>query len=352
MPANVSLGTAETLSLLGLQEIIVPAKNSMTETIENIETLFHIPTSKFNDWAQLIFQFQQKNNPLFAQWHLIYPPTSGEFTFLPIAFFKSHLVSSASKNAEITFSSSGTTGSTTSLHHVAELRIYEESFTKGFELFYGPIENYCVIGLLPSYLERTGSSLVYMVDHFIKKGKPNSGFYLKEYETVADIIQDNENRNQPTLLLGVTFAMLEMIQSIPQQQWKQTIVMETGGMKGRGPEITREELQTQLTTHLGVQHVHSEYGMTELLSQAYSQKNGRFHCPPWMKICIQDPGDPQQWFGHAKTGRICIIDLANVYSCSFIATDDLGKTHEDGSFEVLGRIDFSDLRGCNQLVID
>jgi len=229
--------------------------------------------------------------------------------------------------------------------------MYEASFTKGFELFYGPIQNYCIIGLLPSYLERTGSSLIYMVDHFIKKGKPNSGFFLNEYETVVKIIQDNESRNQPTLLLGVTFAMLEMIKSIPQQQWNHTIVMETGGMKGRGHEITRGELQNQLTKHLGVQHVHSEYGMTELLSQAYSQKNGRFHCPPWMKICIQDPADPQQWFGHEKTGRICIIDLANVYSCSFIATDDLGKTHDDGSFEVLGRIDFSDLRGCNQLAI-
>lgn len=160
--------------------------------------------------------------------------------FFANRFFKSHLVSSTSKNAEITFSSSGTTGSTTSLHHVTELKIYEESFTKGFELFYGPIENHCVIGLLPSYLERTGSSLVYMVDHFIKRGKPNSGFYLDEYQTVASIIQDNESKNQPTLLLGVTFAMLEMINSLPPQQWTHTIVMETGGMKGRGPEITRK----------------------------------------------------------------------------------------------------------------
>ena len=352
MPLNISLGTPEILSLLGLQEIIVPANNSMTEPIENIETLFHIPSSKFNDWARIIFQYQQKNNPIFAEWHRLYPPTSGEFTFLPIAFFKSHSVTSTTKAPEITFSSSGTTGSTPSLHPVADLKLYEESFTKGFELFYGPIENYCIIGLLPSYLERTGSSLVYMVDHFIKKGKSNSGFYLNEYQTVADIIQDNENRNKPTLLLGVTFAMLEMTNAIPQQQWANTIVMETGGMKGRGTEITREELQEKLRTHLGVQHVHSEYGMTELLSQAYSQRNGRFHCPTWMRICIQDPSDPQQWFGHDKTGRICIIDLANVYSCSFIATDDLGKTHEDGSFEVLGRIDFSDLRGCNQLVID
>ncbi len=324
----------------------------MTETIENIENLFHIPSSKFNDWAQLIFQYQQKNNPVFAEWHRLYPSTSAEFTFLPIAFFKSHTVLSGNKTAEIVFSSSGTTGSVPSLHPVADLNIYEDSFTKGFEHFYGPIEKYCVIGLLPSYLERSGSSLVYMVDNFIKKGRANSGFYLNEYDTVAKIIQENEKQNVPTLLLGVTFAMLEMIKAIPKQHWKQTLVMETGGMKGRGPEITREELQAQLTTHLGVEHVHSEYGMTELLSQAYSQKNGRFHCPPWMKICIQDPADPQLWFGHGKTGRLCIIDLANVHSCSFIATDDLGKTHEDGSFEVLGRIDFSDLRGCNQLVIN
>lgn len=352
MPANVSLGTLEIVSLLGLHEIRVPAKNSMTKPIENIDSLFHIPSSKFNEWAQIIFTHQLKNNSIFAEWHRLYPPTTGEFTFLPISFFKSHSILSSSETPEITFSSSGTTGSTPSLHHVTEVKLYEKSFTTGFELFYGPIKNYCVIGLLPSYLERSGSSLVYMVDNFIKKGKPNSGFYLNEYQTVANIIQENENRNQPTLLLGVTFAMLEMIKSLPQQRWTNTIVMETGGMKGRGEEITREELQEQLSTHLGVQHVHSEYGMTELLSQAYSQKNGRFHCPPWMKICIQDPGDPQQLFGHGKTGRICIIDLANVNSCSFIATDDLGKTHNDETFEVLGRIDFSDLRGCNQLVID
>ena len=351
MPPNVNLGTEETLSLLGEQDENVATQSSMTETIENIETLFHIPSSKFNDWAQLIFQYQQKNNPVLAEWHKLYPPKSGDFTFLPISFFKSHSVICANLEAEMVFSSSGTTGSTPSLHPVAQLNLYEQSFTKGFELFYGPIEKFCVIGLLPSYLERKGSSLIYMTEHFIKKGKPNSGFYLNEYETVAQIIHENERQQVPTLLLGVTFAMLEMIKVLPPQKWKNTVVMETGGMKGRGPEITREELQTQLAEHLGVEQVHSEYGMTELLSQAYAQKDGRFFCPPWMKIIIQDPSDPHHWLGHGKTGRICIIDLANVFSCAFIATDDLGKTHEDGSFEVLGRIDFSDIRGCNQLVL-
>ena len=260
MPPNVNLGTEETLSLLGEQDENVATQSSMTETIENIETLFHIPSSKFNDWAQLIFQYQQKNNPVLAEWHKLYPPKSGDFTFLPISFFKSHSVICANLEAEMVFSSSGTTGSTPSLHPVAQLNLYEQSFTKGFELFYGPIEKFCVIGLLPSYLERKGSSLIYMTEHFIKKGKPNSGFYLNEYETVAQIIHENERQQVPTLLLGVTFAMLEMIKVLPPQKWKNTVVMETGGMKGRGPEITREELQTQLANHLGVEQVHSEIG--------------------------------------------------------------------------------------------
>ena len=209
-----------------------------------------------------------------------------------------------------------------------------------------------MLGLLPSYLERQGSSLIYMVEHMIQHGQSGSGFYLNQYQEVASRIAQNEAEGIPTLLFGVTFALLAMAETLPTQQWHNTRIMETGGMKGRGPEITRDELHSRLKqTFLGAE-IHSEYGMTELLSQAYAKDGHRFYCPPWMKVFIQDPGDPKQYLPDGKTGRLCVVDLANINSCSFIATDDLAKRFNDGSFEVMGRIDFSDLRGCNQLVIE
>ena len=249
------------------------------------------------------------------------------------------------------FTSSGTSQQTPSQHIVSNIALYEQSFVSGFELQYGRMDQYCVIGLLPSYLERTGSSLIYMVDYMIQRGKPGSGFYLNQNEEVAHIIKQNEKNGIPTLLFGVTFALLAMAEFLPEQQWNQTIIMETGGMKGRGPEITRDELHGRLLNKFNGANIHSEYGMTELLSQAYATNGHRFGCPPWMKVYIQDPGDPKHWLTNGKTGRLCVIDLANIDSCSFIATDDLAKRFDDGSFEVMGRLDFTDLRGCNQLVI-
>ena len=319
----------------------------------DISDLFHINNPKFTEWASMIYQYQTKNNPIFQRWTEQFPTT--DFGFLPIAFFKSHSVITPNPQEpnqlpEIVFSSSGTTGSTPSKHHVLSEELYRQSYTQAFELMYGPVEQYCFIGLLPSYLERSGSSLIYMVDDFIKRGQPKSGFYLNEYQAVANIIEHNQSNQIPTILFGVTFALLAMADALPPQQFTNTTIIETGGMKGRGAELTRTQLHQILSTAFGCDNIHSEYGMTELLSQAYAKQDGKFTYPPWMKILIQDPSDPKQYLPHGKTGRICVIDLANINSCSFIATDDLGKTHPDGTFEVLGRLDFSDLRGCNQLI--
>lgn len=304
----------------------------------------------------MVQTYQRKNNPVFQEWCTQFP--SEGLNFLPIAFFKSHSVItqnpeiSPQQPAQLLFTSSGTTLQTPSKHVVLNASTYEQSFVRGFELHYGKIEQYCVLGLLPSYLERQGSSLIYMVDYMIQRGQTGSGFYLNQYQEVASRIAQNESRGIPTLLFGVTFALLAMAQELPTQAWHNTIIMETGGMKGRGPEITRDELHTHLKKTFVGAEIHSEYGMTELLSQAYAKNGHRFTCPPWMQVHIQDPGDPKQWLPNGKTGRLCVIDLANIDSCSFIATDDLAKRYDDGSFEVMGRIDFSDLRGCNQLVIE
>lgn len=307
--------------------------------------------------AAKLFAHQKKNNPIYAHWCSNFGNTT-PYTFLPIGFFKSHSVLCEPHGPILTnFFSSGTTSSTPSTHAITNLNTYQASFTKNFEMQYGNIEQYCIIGLLPNYLERSGSSLVYMVDYMIRSGKTNSGFYLNQYEEVLSIISENEINKISTLLIGVTFALLEMAEKMKQRILNQsvaldyTIIMETGGMKGRGKELTRTQVHQQLKAAFGVKEIHSEYGMTELLSQAYAPKNGWFKCPPWMKIFIQDTTDPKTFLGDEKTGRICVVDLANQHSCAFIATDDLGKTHPNGSFEVLGRIDFSDTRGCGQLVL-
>ncbi len=331
------------------------------------KNLFAIPHSKFTQWAREIYRYQLKNTAVFNNWtrHVqAVTPDKGqyisenetlfnprEFTFLPIEFFKTHSVlNSQCKVLEATFESSGTRNHIRSKHMVYDLSIYEQSFTQGFEMQYGRIEQYCVIGLLPSYIEREGSSLIYMVDKMIQKGKPKSGFYLDQYHDLAKIIDSNEKNEIPTLLFGVAFSLLSMAEIIQNRLWTRTIIMETGGMKGRGNELTRNELHRILSTSFGCKNIHSEYGMTEMLSQAYAPKEGIFFGPPWMKIVIQDPVDFRTFLSPGKTGRICVIDLANIHSCSFIATDDLGRVWEDGSFEMLGRIDFTDLRGCNQLI--
>lgn len=313
--------------------------------------------SDFKTCALQVFRHQFKNNAIYRSFcDLLYIHSSDvkeveEIPFLPIQFFKSHAVLSSTQAVKETFTSSGTTGSSVSKHMVTDLSWYTKSYTKGFEYFYGPIEEYTVLGLLPNYLERDGSSLIYMVDDFIKKSnKPASGFYLNNLTELSKTLIALDKKGEKVLLIGVTFALLDLIE---RQQFKlqNTIIMETGGMKGRRKEMIRNELHEILCAGFGVSKIHSEYGMTELLSQGYSSGDGVFDCPPWMKILARDTEDALTMVGTNKTGGLNVIDLANYNSCSFIATQDLGKVDNNGSFEVLGRFDHSDIRGCNLMVM-
>ena len=313
--------------------------------------------SDFKTCALQVFRHQFKNNAIYRSFcDLLYIHSSDvkeveEIPFLPIQFFKSHAVLSSTQAVQETFTSSGTTGSSVSKHMVTDVSWYTKSYTKGFEHFYGPIEEYTVLGLLPNYLERDGSSLIYMVDDFIKKSnKPASGFYLNNLTELSKTLIALDKKGEKVLLIGVTFALLDLIE---RQQFKlqNTIIMETGGMKGRRKEIIRNELHEILCAGLGVSKIHSEYGMTELLSQGYSSGDGVFDCPPWMKILARDTEDALTMVGSNKTGGLNVIDLANYNSCSFIATQDLGKVDNNGRFEVLGRFDHSDIRGCNLMVM-
>ena len=271
--------------------------------------------------------------------------------FLPIEFFKSKSVVVGSLKPQTIFTSSGTTDQKVSQHLISDMSLYEKSFFKAFELFYGSIRDYCILALLPAYLERKGSSLVYMVDTLIKKThNPKSGFYLHNLDDLKHQLTELESVNKKTLLIGVSFALLDLAKTL-DFSLKHTIVMETGGMKGRRKEMIRSELHHLLKKAFGLDRIHSEYGMTELLSQAYSKGCGIFRCPPWMRISIRDTEDPFSFQKNEKTGGINVIDLANVHSCSFIATQGLGKVYSDGSFEVLGRFDYADIRGCNLMVI-
>lgn len=272
-----------------------------------------------------------------------------DIPFLPVGFFKTHPVIAANRAPAITFSSSGTTGQVPSQHRVADISLYEQSFQRGFERCYGSPAGYCILALLPSYLERGGSSLVYMADRLIREsGHPDSGFYLDQYAALRQKLLALRQQGQKTILLGVTHALLELAEQYPVE-FPSLIVMETGGMKGKRKELIREELHQHLCQAFGVTHIHSEYGMTELLSQAYSPGEGLYAAPPWMNILIRETNDPLSWRTDGKTGGISIIDLANLYSCSFIATQDLGRLHPDGHFEVLGRFDDAEARGCNLL---
>ena len=313
--------------------------------------------SDFKTCALQVFRHQFKNNAIYRSFcDLLYIHSSDvkeveEIPFLPIQFFKSHAVLSSTQAVKETFTSSGTTGSSVSKHMVTDLSWYTKSYTKSFEYFYGPIEEYTVLGLLPNYLERAGSSLIYMVDDFIKKSnKPASGFYLNNLTELSKTLIALDKKGEKVLLIGVTFALLDLIE---RQQFKlqNTIIMETGGMKGRRKEIIRNELHEILSAGFGVSKIYSEYGMTELLSQGYSSGDGVFDCPPWMKILARDTEDALTMVGTNKTGGLNVIDLANYNSCSFIATQDLGKVDNNGRFEVLGRFDHSDIRGCNLMVM-
>ena len=324
----------------------------------NTNAIFNISTEdEFNNLALKIFKHQFENNPVYRSFcDLLYKHPSdvrsiNEIPFLPIQFFKSHDVLSNINTVEKTFSSSGTTGSITSKHYVTDLNIYKESFTKGFECFYGSIEDYVILALLPSYLEREGSSLIYMVEDFIKTSKhPESGFYLNNLSELNETLTALDKKGKKILLIGVSFALLDLVESY-QFQLKNTVIMETGGMKGRRKELVRDELHTILKQGFGVNTIHSEYGMTELLSQAYSKGNGVFECPKWMKILTRDTEDALTILPQQQNGGINVIDLANVNSCSFIATQDLGKVYPNGTFEIIGRFDNSDIRGCNLMVL-
>ena len=304
-----------------------------------------------------MFRFQYENNLVYREFCNLLKTdpqkvkSLHQIPFLPIQFFKSHNVVSNNNPIQTTFTSSGTTGTITSRHLVTDVSIYEESYRKGFSQFYGNIEDYVVLALLPSYLEREGSSLIHMVDDLIQLTNNNdSGFYLNNHDELIQKLIELDEAGQNVILIGVTYALLDLIEK-RTFQLRHTIIMETGGMKGKRKEMIREELHEQLCNGFGVSAIHSEYGMTELLSQAYSLGNGVFECPSWMQIHIRDTEDALTYINGGKTGGISVIDLANINSCSFIATQDLGKKYPNNSFEVLGRFDNSDIRGCNLMVI-
>ena len=310
----------------------------------------------FESCAIEVFRYQFQCNPIYQEFvNQLKIEASNikevkEIPFLPIEFFKSHTVICSNQTAEISFTSSGTTGNTTSAHPVSDVSIYKESYLKTFELFYGQPKDYCILALLPSYSERQGSSLIYMVDDLLSKSNHAlSGYYLKSDEKLVKAIDQLRREKQKTLLLGVTFALLDFADAF-KIDLSHCIVMETGGMKGRRKELVREDLHQQLKKAFAVNEIHSEYGMTELLSQAYSKGNGIFQCPPWMSVEAREIDDPLSPALTQKTGGLNVIDLANLNSCSFISTQDLGKVYPDKSFEVLGRFDNSDIRGCNLLL--
>ncbi|CCG54522.1 Probable acyl-protein synthetase [Flavobacterium indicum GPTSA100-9 = DSM 17447] len=319
--------------------------------------IFSIASKKeFEKITLKVFRHQYENNAVYHKFCNLLKknPTNvkriPDIPFLPIQFFKSERIVSNKAPDEIIFTSSGTTGMSTSKHHVTDLSVYETSFRQAFSQFYGNIEDYCVLALLPSYLERDGSSLIYMAQDLIEGSQhPDSGFYLNEYQQLAEKLIALDKEGQNVLLIGVTYALLDIIEQF-DFQLNNTIIMETGGMKGKRKEMIREELHALLSKGFGVSTIHSEYGMTELLSQAYSLGNGIFECPPWMDVIIRDTEDALSLIGYNKTGGINVIDLANINSCAFIATQDLGKKYENQTFEVLGRFDNSDIRGCNLLV--
>ncbi len=303
-----------------------------------------------------VFQFQAKNNLIYKRWidYLGVNVNSvndiNDIPFLPVSFFKTDIVVSGNFDSQAIFESSSTTGSIPSKHFVKDIALYRQSFLAGFQQFYGSPNEWCIIGLLPSYLERKGSSLILMVDELIKhSGHSRCGFYLDNYEKLAFVLKELEIKKEKTFLIGVTFALLNFAEQFPMKL-ESTIIMETGGMKGRRKEMIRAEVHDFLKNKFQVSAVHSEYGMTELLSQAYSVGNGVFKSVPWMKVLVREEDDPLKVKVNGR-GLINIIDLANINSCSFIATDDVGKVYADGSFEVLGRMDNSDIRGCGLMVV-
>ncbi|MFL5773169.1 MAG: acyl transferase [Flavisolibacter sp.] len=328
----------------------IPKSNTLEQQVFNIHN-----ENDFSSIALEVYQFQFSFNPIYQSYCEAVGRTPAEvhhvndIPFLPISFFKTHRVTTTSFEPELIFKSSGTTASATSSHYIKSSGLYRESFTRCFELFYGRPEDLCIIGLLPSYLEQGNSSLIYMVDHLIRRSvDPASGFYLNDFKGLSHKLQSLEAAGRKTLLIGVTYALLDFASAFPCRL-QNTIVMETGGMKGRKREMVKKEMYADLKESFGLNEIHGEYGMTELLSQAYG-KEGQYLTPPWMRILLRDETDPFLVYPVEKntSGGINIIDLANLYSCSFIATGDVGK-REEHHIEVMGRLDHSDIRGCSLL---
>ena len=329
----------------------------MPQTEHLTNSIFQIRNNiEFNDIALEIFHFQFENNLLYRSFvkncsidiHQI--NQYQQIPFLPIEFYKSHKVMSGHFKPEAIFTSSGTTGTTASKHFIKQIELYCNSFLKTFDVFFGSPEEYVILALLPSYLEQEGSSLVYMVESLVKKSKnSDSGFFLHNYDELFALLSKLKDQDKKVILYGVTYALLDLAEQFPFD-FPGLMIIETGGMKGKRGEMVREELHVVLKQAFGLKNICSEYGMTELLSQAYSTGDGVYTSPPWMKILIRDTNDPFSLLPDGKTGGINVIDLANIHSCSFIATQDLGKIYIDGRFEVLGRFDNSDVRGCNLMV--
>ena len=333
-------------------------------TYDNLRNrIFTVNEDNFETLSIEVFNYQYTHNDIYRKYcdltirDLSTIKSLHEIPFLPIQFFKTQEITTGNFEAEAVFESSGTTGSINSKHYVKDLNWYTKTFLLGFDLFYGNIEEYCILGLLPSYLERKNASLVYMVDALIKKSKNElSGFHLYDHKKLHEIIKSNEAVQQKTLLIGVSYALLDFAESFPMKL-NNTIVMETGGMKGRREEMTKQDLHQALKDQFEVAEIHSEYGMTELLSQAYSFGKGIFSTPLWMKILLRSEDNPLQTFqsilkeNETQRGVVNVIDLANIDSCSFIASEDTGINYSDGRFEITGRLNNSDIRGCGLMII-
>ncbi len=321
----------------------------------NADKIFNVDDKNFEQIAFEVFQFQYTNNNIYKSYCDLLektPSNIGDISsipFLPISFFKSHSVICTKKYDKV-FHSSGTTNVNLSKHYVSDIHIYEQSFLKNFIDNYGDPKDYVILGLLPNYMENENSSLIYMVNNLIKLSESNdSGFFLKEYDFIIEKMKSLARENKKIILIGVSYALLDLTES-KNLNFENTIIIETGGMKGRRREMIKKELHETLKERTGLKKIHSEYGMTELLSQAYSKGDGIFSCPNWMRVFIRDINDPNFLYSNNKSGGINIIDLANINSCSFIATEDMGSLHKNGNFEIMGRIDHTDTRGCNLLV--
>ncbi len=321
----------------------------------NADKIFNVDDKNFEQIAFEVFKFQYINNNIYKSYCDLLkktPSNIGDISgipFLPISFFKSHSVMCTKKYDKV-FHSSGTTNENLSKHYVSDIHIYEQSFLKNFIDNYGDPKDYVILGLLPNYMENENSSLIYMVNNLIELSESNdSGFFLKEYDFIIEKMKSLARENKKIILVGVSYALLDLTES-KNLNFENTIIIETGGMKGRRREMIKKELHETLKERTGLKKIHSEYGMTELLSQAYSKGDGIFSCPNWMRVFIRDINDPNFLYSNNKSGGINIIDLANINSCSFIATEDMGSLHKNGNFEIMGRIDHTDTRGCNLLV--